>query len=373
MKSKAFTRAQNKKYLTWIAGAIALVVFAACGKKEEGINASNSASSSAYYIYVSSGWPNASAVNIITKWDAYGRYVSTIADYAAMTGFSPQTLISTTLNGVTTFLSLAYNGTNGRIDSLTPAGANFTSYISDNAALVAGARRMAMTADGSMVIARTLATAGVERFNSARVRLTTGTTPRYVTAANCQCANIVGLAAGYTTTGSEVILGVNAAATPNNRVSVWNGATAACGSAALQPAVVPAATMWPVDITYVETSKVLVLWYPFTAAPTNAQIYRYDVTVTPNAVTIDNNVLAYDDGAGDIATISATPQNLASAITTYTGPDGVKYVFVATSNNTILKFTYDSTSGTLTKVGTVPFIYNTSLIRSPSSIAVLNQ
>ena len=366
-----FTRIMEISGLCAIATAVTMLT--ACASKEEGVDLSSTASTSDYYLYISSGWPTANAVNIVTKWDSNGGYVGTVYDYASMTGYSPQTLLSATFGGITSFLSLAYNGTNARIDQMAVTGAGFTSYISDNAALVLGGRRMALTPDGSVVVPRTLATAGVERFNSARIRLTTGVTPRYVTAAMCQCANIVAVASGYTTTGAEVVLGANAVVTPNNRISVWNGPTSACGSAALQPAAVPATTMWPVDLTFIQAGKILVLWYPFTAATTNAQIYRYDVTGPPNTVTIDNGVLAYDDGAGDIATISATPQNLPSAITHYTHEDGTRYVFVATSNGTILKFTYNSTTGVLTKVGTVPLIYNSSIIKSPSSIFVLNQ
>jgi hypothetical protein len=348
------------------------LLFAGCTEKESGTDLSSQGGSD-YYLYISSGWPTASAVNIVTKWDSSGNYVGVVLDYATMTGFSPGTMLTTTLNGVPSFLSLAYNGTNGRIDAFSMAGTNSGSYIVDNTGLVAGARRFAITPDGGVVVPRTLATLGIERYNSARIRLTSGAVPRYVTSAMCPVTNIVAVAAGYTTTGVEVVLGANAAATTNNRISVWNGQTAVCGAAALQPATVPSTLMWPVDLNFISSGKILVLWYPFTASTTNAQIYQYDVTGTPPNVTIDNGVLAYDDGAGDIATPNATPHNLSSAITYYTHTNGTRYVFVATANNTILKFTHDPTSGVLTKVGTLPFIYNSGLIRSPSSIVVSNQ
>lgn len=350
----------------------ALVGLTSCGKKcnvsdseknfysTEGCSAGISSASSAHghYIYVSSGYPTASGVGIISRWTSTGQFLDIVHDFANNAGFMPQAVTFQTINSVPYMFMLAYNGTYGEIEVANTDGTDFSSYITNSTALAAGSRRLYNTTDGGFLITRT---AGVERYTSAKTRQ--GGSAKYVTAGACTIA--AGAAAvQLTLSGVDYVVAANAAATPNNKVNLYNGATGACISGVAPTG--PATTMWPVDMDYSATdNKLFVLYYPFTGATTNAQIWSFDVT----ASAINNGTLIYNDVYAEIATVSATPLASSSSIVFHrTGSEA--FVLVGTSINSVLKLNYDGT--TLTKASSVPLIYQNSLVKSISNVNVLD-
>lgn len=334
-----------------------VTILCACSKSgDSGSDTSSVTNTSNYSIYVASGYPTASALGLITKWDRNGQFVSTIADYTISPGYYPEGLMEKTINGEKKLLALSL-ATTGRVDSVNTDGSGMNFYFDNTSALVAGTHRIVATSDGGYLISRT---AGVERFTSARTRV--GAAARYGVSGTCASTVVTGVAVA-TVGGAEYVLSANAATTPNNKINLYNGATGTCITG-LAP-VGPATTMWPVDLEYVPSeSKLFVLYYPYTAATTNAQIWSFDVT----GATINNGTLIYDDTSAEIALVSATPQNLSSALSYYAnGSD--KFVMVATSMNTVLKLNY--TNGTLVKDTSLPFIYGNALARSISDVIVM--
>ncbi len=311
-----------------------------------------------YYIYISSGFPTATGVGTVTRWDKYGEFLNIIHDFSTNPGFMPQAVAFQNLTGLTEMLFLSFNGTNGLVDIADTDGVNFTNYFQNNTALAAGTKRMVTTTDGGLLVTRT---AAVERFNSAKQRVGA---PKYATTGACTVA--LGTAAiQVMLSGVEYVVVSNAQVTPANKVSLFNGSTGACISGVAPTG--PATTMWPVDMDYdPTTNKLFVLYYPFTAATTNAQIWSFDVT----ASAINNGTLLYNDIYGDIAVISATPAALSSSINFHRTADE-SFVLVGTSNNSVMKFSYSGTA--LTKLGTTPLIYQSIFARSISNIAILDE
>lgn len=311
-----------------------------------------------YNIYVSSGFPVASGVGIISRWNKDGALIDIVRDYAGNPGFMPQAVVFQTLANKIKMLTLAFNGAIGEVDISDVDGSNSSLYFQNSAAMIVGTRRLVVTSDGGYLIART---AGVERFNSANKRV--GNAARYLTGGGCTVT--AGTSAAHIViSGYEYVVVSNGAATPNNKINLYNGTTGACISG-VAPAG-PATTMWPVDMVYVqEDSKLIVLYYPFTGSATNAQIWSFDVTAT--AVT--NGILLFNDATGDLATISNAPVSQPSSITYYRAASE-RFVLIGTSFNSVIKLKYDGTS--LIKTSLMPLIFQSSFIKSISNVVVLD-
>ncbi len=338
--------------------SFALLITTGCAKVGEELESAAATSSDGdYSIYVASGYPIASGVGTITKWTADGQFSEITHDYATSTGYLPVGMVSDTVNGESQLLALAFNGTYGRVDNMRFNGSNYALFFDNATALIAGTRRISKTSDGGYLITRT---AGVERFNSSKQRV--GAAARYAGGGTC-ATTAVAAATEVTISGTTYVVTANAAATPNNKLNLYNGGTGACISGTAPAS--PGTLHWPVDLEYVESeSKLFVLYYPFTGAASNAQIWSFDVSST----TISNGTLLYNDAGGDIAVINAAPGALSSALTFYdSGTE--KFLLVATSNNSVIKLTYDGT--TLTKNPSYPLIYQSVFSRSISDVLVV--
>ncbi len=353
-------------------GILALLSLTSCGKKCDAgdtekvlyntdnctvENESVSSISDNYSIYVSSGFPVASGVGIVSRWNQQGKLINIVRDYAGNPGFMPQTVVFQSLTSGMKMLLLAFNGTVGEVDIADPDGSNFSQYFQNSTAMAAGTRRLTATTDGGYLITRT---AGVERFNSAKQRV--GAAARYLTGGGCTIT--AGTAAvQLMLSGSEYVIASNGATSPNNKVNLYNGATGGCISGVALAG--PATTMWPVDMIYItEENKLLVLYYPFTASTTNAQIWSFDVTPTA----INNATLLFNDTSGDIATVSATPGSLSSSLAYYR-TTSERFVLVGTNFRSVIKLNYDGS--TLSKAATTPLIFQSSFVKAISNVTVV--
>jgi hypothetical protein len=202
----------------------------------------------------------------------------------------------------------------------------------------------------------------VEQFNASLQRV--GAAAKFITAGTCTSAVTTDVAE-VTIASAPYVISNNMAATTNNKLNLYNANTGACIAGAAPTG--PATTMWPFAMDYsTEQSKLFVLYYPFTAATSNAQIWSFNVSAT----TISGGTLVYNDVGGNIATINATPQNLAGDIDYYEDATE-KFLVVATSFNSVLKLTYDSTTGLATLPAGPAFMSGSAWLRSISSVLVV--
>ena len=283
-----------------------------------------------------------------------------VRDYSSLPGFQPQSLALVTLAQETKLLTLAYNGSTGRVysESLTPE-AELETYIDNPAALVAGSRNLVQLERGGLLVVRS---AGTEGFGSAKQRI--GAAARYGASGTCAATANTDAAEAIIASESFVITN-NAVASPNNKLNLYNGSTGACIVGA-QPAG-PATTMWPVAMKYSSSqAKLFVLYHPFTGALSNAQIWSFPVT----AVGLGGGQLVYNDVDGEITLLSAPPA-ANSASLAYFESASEKFILVGTNFGTVLKLPYDSESGLASKPDDLPFIEASVYTRAISSLIVV--
>lgn len=312
-----------------------------------------------YFIYAASGFPLASGTGMISKWTKTGDFIQIIYDYSKISvSQMPQSIAVTDLNGSSKLLILSFDGTQGSVSTLDPGTLDYQPFFSNATALTAGTRRIALTANGGYLVTRT---AGVEFFNSATQRIGA---PLFTTSGTCTASASLS-ATEVLIGGSSYVVTANGAATPNNKLNLYNGTTGACISGAAPAG--PASTVWPVFVSYVaDINKLFALYYPFTGATSFAQIWSFDVSPT----SISNGKLIYSDVGGNIAPISAAPGSLSSSLKYYKSLRET-FFLIGTANNSIIKLNYDGTS--LTQSQSLPLVYKSSLVKSISDIEVLSQ
>ena len=162
-----------------------------------------------------------------------------------------------------------------------------------------------------------------------------------------------------------VVVSSNTVATPNNKLNLYNAPSGACIAGAAPAG--PAATLWPVSMVFAKNiPKLFVLYYPFTGATSNAQVWSFTVSATD----ISGGTLVFDDIGGDIAVTSATPATQSGDLTYYSDSEET-FLMVGTSANSLVKLNYDVAAGTATKPSGAPLIYNSLFIRTLSSVLVV--
>ncbi|MDG0817481.1 hypothetical protein [Bdellovibrio svalbardensis] len=253
-----------------------------------------------------------------------------------------------------------------RIDLVKKAGGNsFSTYYSDSASLTNTAahvvRSMMSTPDGGLLISKSVA---AEKISSSKGRVTVGANP-FINSptggANCGTTNNTLITSAVALPNGKYII-AHAAATPNNRVLFINNTTGYNSSAdCTAPPAAPATTTFPTAMVYIPTAAgattgyLLVAWSSSTA--NQDYIYAYNVNESTGAIT--GATKAYEN-TSVLRGISAM---------TYDSSTGSVYVANGSTAlaNAIEKFSFDSTSKTLTRSMTTPFsgtTFNTKCITS---------
>jgi hypothetical protein len=241
-------------------------------------------------------------------------------------------------------------------------GQDYVVHIDNATAMAAGTRRLDMMNSGALLVART---AGVEQFNSAGQRV--GAAARFAAAAPCIASAILD-SESVEIAGVPFVININALAGANNlRLQLYNGTTAACVSSPTTQPGPGGLVMWPVALDYnAALQKLFVLYYPFTGATTNAQIWSYTVTATA----FTTPTLVYSDTSGDIAIISATPNTGSGDIAVFSDASE-SFILVGTTFNSVIRLNLDKSTGLATKVPGAPLIYNSVFSRNVSSVLVV--
>lgn len=325
---------------------LALSILNSCQKKEE---ASSDPVVQApppipRYLYVATGkcyvgnLVSETPSNTIVKLDLEsGSLNSIIMDYNITSqGDSPVALVDLDKDYI---LALVENTTGGRrIDKISKVFQNnYQSYITNSTAISAVARDMVTTRDGGLLVSKSSA---IEKFNSAKARV--GTTP-YINSPGGSCASSTSLISKVLQIPNGKIIYAHASATAN-KIGVIAETGYSITSDCLSSVAAPAATAYPTSMVYIPSSKHLLVSYASTTLTSNG-IYAYEVD--ENLGTLSAPVLAYQNNS-----LLWGISNM-----TYDEKAGVVFVAIGSTSlaNAIEKFTYDATSKSLSRVGTVPY------------------
>ncbi|GIL18366.1 MAG: hypothetical protein BroJett040_21170 [Oligoflexia bacterium] len=252
-------------------------------------------------------------------------------------------------------LVLVENAGGRRIDIVNKDGSGYTSYITNSTALSAVGRDMALLGDGSILVSKSSA---IEKFNSAKSRVTSGASP-FVNAPGSTCATTNTLVSSLTTIGDGKILYTHAAATPNNKTVLISASGYASTADCLTTVAAPATTALPTS-ALLHSSGHLLIAYGSTTSTSNL-IYSYDVDANLN--TISNATAAYNNFA-----VVMGPSRMVEDTAT-----GSVYVANAISSyNNIEKFSYNSSTKTLSRATSIPFISQSAFTRCVSAMTVAN-
>lgn len=263
--------------------------------------------------------------------------------------------------------SVSYNR---RIDLVKKKGSSqFSTYLSDSTILTTTntnvVRDMVRTPDGGILISRSVA---AEKVSSSKGRVTVGANAfiNAPTGGSCGTANNTLISAVVALPNSKYIF-AHASATPNNRVVFVNNTSGYSASADCSSAVsAPATTTFPTAMVYISsattanTGYLLVSYSSSTAA--QDYIYAYDVNETTGAIT--GATKAYENSSV-LRGISAM------AYDSTTGG-----IFVSNGSTTLAngieRFTFDATTKTLTRVGSVPFAGTSLYTKCITGMTVAN-
>jgi hypothetical protein len=347
--------------------ATAFVAFAGCGKvgsqgflgDESGDGSTKKASSSSgKYIYVLNGACYAGGATVTPGYGTVAKYslatgalVGVLADYNS---FSPGDLpvgigqFDTTANG--TLLVGVENAAGRRVDLVNKVGGGINTFLT-NANINGALRSLTFLGDGGILLSKSSA---FEKFSSARIRITQGVNP-YVSAPAGACSTSTTLmSASIELPGGKLVL-AHAAATPNNKLMMVSAGGYAVAGDCLTTVAAPITTSLPSALLQHSSGKLIAAWGSSTLS--SNLITGYDVT--PASSTINGAVSAYTNTA-----VINGPSALAEDVST-----GTVYVANGVYSN-IEKFSFDSSSKTLTRVGNTPFIPSSVYTKCISGMVV---
>ena len=351
----------------FITTLLSFLTLEGCSKKSSGSD-STSGSTSGQYIYVASGNTFAgtgitmsAASNTIVKYTTSGDFVQIIRDYSDSNSYAGDTPVGIIDYDESSILVAVENATTvsyRRIERVAKDGSFVSLYLLNAAAFNAAnmvLKDLIFAGDGGLLVSKGIASANavIEKFNSNKTRLTISGNA-YVRAPGGSCATAQTQFARVAVGPSDIIVGAHAAASPNNKIVLIssNGYTTAADC--LAAVAGPDANHIPTSLLYHSSGKLLV-GYGSSTGPVH-DIYSYDIT---NA-SISNAIQAYNNSAV-LQGVSVLAE----------GPDGAVYVGASSSSfNTIEKFTFDSTTGTLTRSGSTTLIGPSIYTRSIAGILV---
>jgi len=312
------------------------------------------------YLYVASGACYGGGVTLSTG-------IGTISRYNLSTGERLGTVFNYTLNGSandlpsglinysSSHLMVGIENTARRVDLLRKDGQGINVFTQNATILAAPLRGIFPSQDGGFFIPRNTA---VEKVSASGTRITIGAATAFIASPAAPCATSTTLMMGGVELPGGKILYIHAAATANNKFGLISSTGYAAAPDCLAAQVAPTTTALPTAIVRHSSGKILVAYGSTTS--TSNFIYSYDVNETANTIT--NATLAYYN-------TSALNGPSSMVEDTVTGD-----VFVSSATiglERIERFTYNS-NGTLTRVGSSPFISNSEYVRCVSGMVIAN-
>ncbi len=314
------------------------------------------------YLYVASGTCYAggltpeTASRTVAKINlATGNVEGVIADYTSYPGDSPVGIVDYDDNHV---LVLVENASGRRIDIVDKSTTtnSFLTFLSNSTALSAQLRAITQTPDGGLLVSKST---GIEKFSSGKSRVLVGISP-YVSAPAGSCATSTTLISSLAVLNNGKIVYSHAAAS-QNRFGIISTAGYASAADCLSAQAAPSATAFPTAMLYLSSSSNLLVAYAGTVANMD-YIYSYDINETTN--TISGATKAFEN-TSVLRGVSAMA---------FDSSEG--YVYAANGStslsNAIEKLSYDASTKTLTRIGTVPFSMPTVYHKCISAMTVAN-
>lgn len=316
------------------------------------------------YLYVATGlcysgagnttFTTATASNLVYRLSlSSGQKDLTFADYnsSSTPGESPTGVIEFDKDNLLVTVEITAGGSR-KVHKIPKTSYSIRSDFSSNTtALSAALKFITKTSDNGFLVSKS---AGVEKFTNIGVRMGA---PYIGTNLGATCGTTITNISAVTTNPSNKIFFTHAAAA-NNRWGVIsaNGYSSASDCLAAQAA--PTANAYPTAIVYLAATNQVMVAYAGNAITTDLNsIYVYDFNDSTNA--ISNPTKIYDANTY----VSAGYLLYGISAMTFDPSDSSLYVATAISSATtvvnyvIEKLSYNATTKTLTRVGTVPF-YN---------------
>lgn len=322
-----------------------------------GSSTSSAPSAAAYtggYIYIASGTvyagntiTTATPVNAVVRYRKDGTFDRIVRDYSSSAPDSPVDIVDWDASHI---LVLVENASSRRVELVAKDGSSVTTWIANATALSAQLRRMWPTHDGGLLVSKGTM---IEKFNSSGSRVLNGANA-FIQSPTGNCATTATLNTGMALGPSNVIFTIHAAASPNAQINLISANGFAIAGDCIAALDSPGANHFPTAILAPVSGRMLVAFSNATG-PVH-QIYSYTVTAT----TIGSAVQAYNN--------TSVLQGIS-----YMTVDGDGYVYVASANstfNTIEKFSYNSTTGILTRIGSTAFLGPNVFTRSISGMIV---
>jgi hypothetical protein len=214
---------------------------------------------------------------------------------------------------------------------------------------------MFLLPSGSLLVSKTTA---IEDFASNKSRITQGANP-YVNAPAGACATSATLISSVTALPSGKIVYTHAAATPDNKFGVISSTGYASPTDCLAAQTAPNTTALPTSAIMHSDGTTLIVGYGSTTAASN---YIYTYTLNNSTGAISSPVAAFTD-----FTIVNGISAMAEDSTT-----NIVYVANATStSNTVEAFTLSG--GTMTRIGSTPYLESSVYTRCVSSMIVSSE
>ena len=303
------------------------------------------------FLYIASGGCYAGGVatsaptNQIIKVDAdTGLIRKVVVDYRTQSpGDSPVSIASIDSKD----LVVSVENTSGRrLDQIHRDGSGGALYLL-NAAFSQTFRGMSSEADGSFLISRLGA---VEKFTPFRTRVPAPLVPFI---SNPLAAACTGMATNVTFSlemqNGKVIVG-HEGATPNNKIANFVNTGYTIAADCISSKVAPSTTAMPTAGVSVSNDTILVAYAGALPADNKIVSYKIDTTTNNLATATTTTVL------NDVSKV------LGASAMAFDSQSQMLYVAsAASSSERIEKFLWDNTGGTLTRVGTVPFIHASDL------------
>jgi len=326
--------------------------------------------STARYLYVASGqcysgngittFTGTTASNYIYRLStSTGLKEMQITDYYTAglnTGDSPISLVDNGSEGL--LVLVGNNGVGGgSIDKLAKELAAGPTLYSFNSGMHDGDfRNMVKLSDNALLFSKSTA---IEKLTMGKARVTIAGTNPYVSSPGGSCATTATLITALAELGNGNLVYAHAAASPNNKLAIISASGYASAADCKATQAAPQTTTYPTAMVYISSVKQLLVAYGGAAVTTginSIQVYDMDETT---------NTFGAPTALYDLAGYPATyPYQLFGiSAMTFDPVDNSLYVATAITtattavNYAIEKFTYNSTTKTMTRVGSAPF-YN---------------
>ncbi len=334
-----------------------MTALTSCKKAQNALNAASTANTDSRFLYVASGAcygggvTTSSGAGTIVRYNLATDAKEIVTDYTTVGLDLPVGVADWDSDNLLVAVEIA--GAR-RLEIVNKRGLGRYTIQSNATALSSQLRSVTRLADGGFLVSKT---ASVERFNSTGGR---SALAPYINTPAGTCATSTTLISATAELGNGKLVFAHAAATPNNKFGIISASGYSAASDCLAAQAAPITTALPSAMVYLPDLQQLLVGYGSGTAGSN-QVWSYAINESTAAITG--------------ATAAYTNFNVVN------GPSAMAYdqttgrIYIANSLgtlNTIEKFSYDSSSKMLTRVGTTPFIPPSISTRCISGMSVGN-